>query len=251
MTESVASNATVAVERTALETLLLDLNNSHVSYDAAVKMLIGLLQPSPDFAPAVMRQRDQPYAGVHYGGANSPYTIGGSGCLITAMAYSLNALLQRDAYTPIDLQDALAAHGGYAADEHGVVCSVIYAKVAELFPIVQFVDKIDTKGPDLPAGLLARIDAQIASGLPVLCKVDNSPITGIQQHWVALRARLPQDPSLPVRDYQIADSWWPDVDANGKPCLTTLLAHYPQTPNLSKTIEHAIEGVALYTRVAP
>ena len=250
MDRSIGDANLVSVNRQVLENLLLDLQTVKVDFQGAVTTLIALLQPAlADFVPAVLRQRD--YLTI-YGGANSPYSISQMGCVITSFAFLLNSVLKRNAYTPVDVQTRLAAAQGYAPNKVGILSNVIWGKLAEAFPVVQFVGPVQTTGNTVSPDLFARIDAHLSAGTPVLCQVDNSPITGIQQHWVALVQRIPSDPALPMKDYWIADPWWPDVDpVTSKPALTTLLSHYPQNIGLSKTVEHAIEALAFYDRLAP
>jgi hypothetical protein len=69
--------------------------------------------------------------------------------------------------------------------------------VGSALPGVNYQRRIQCNNPPAP---LAEIDAVLASGLPVIVKVDSLPAAGMQDHWIVLYAKEGSD-------YLIQDPW--------------------------------------------
>ncbi|MEN4041090.1 MAG: hypothetical protein ROW52_04685 [Anaerolineaceae bacterium] len=122
-------------------------------------------------------------------GSSNEITIGQYGCLLTSMTMVANGLGYDE--TPASFNDKMLANGGFAG---GLVRP---AHTGAVFPGMRFQRRIQCNNPPAP---LAEIDAVLATGLPVIVKVDSLPATGMQDHWIVIYAREGDD-------YLIQDTW--------------------------------------------
>jgi hypothetical protein len=122
-------------------------------------------------------------------GVSSDLTIGQFGCLLTSITMVANGLGYNE--TPASFNDKMAATGGFIG---GLIRPT---HVGSVFPGMRFQRRIQCNNPPAP---LVEIDAVLASGLPVIVKVDSLPAAGMQDHWVVIYAK---DGS----DYLIQDTW--------------------------------------------
>ena len=179
------------------------------------------------FWPRVMAQNDPAWSDAPLG-TSPDSTIGRYGCLITSIAYLLNAVVREDRYTPIEINRGLIQHAGYINGNR-----VAFRSVEDIFKTVRFVGLVPTPAP-LSDQQFAEIDRRLAQGVPVIVKVDISAAVGIQEHYVAIADKRSDG-------YWIADPW----RGNGE--LIPLLTHYPQ-PGVSHDAAHAIEAIVFYDR---
>jgi hypothetical protein len=122
-------------------------------------------------------------------GSSSEITIGQYGCLLTSITMVANGLGYNE--TPASFNDKMNANGGFAG---GLIRPT---HVGNVFPGMRFQRRIQCNNPPAP---LAEIDAVLASGLPVIVKVDSLPTAGMQDHWIVIYAKEGDD-------YLIQDTW--------------------------------------------
>jgi hypothetical protein len=102
-------------------------------------------------------------------------------------------------------------------------------------PQVKYDKRIQCNNPPAP---LNQIDAALAAGMPVIVKVDYSPVGGVQDHWIVLKDKQGSD-------YLIQDPWPFPAEAN--PVLLTSRYGFAGAP------DHIILDSLFYdgTAVAP
>ena len=116
-------------------------------------------------------------------------TIGYVGCALTSVAMLLSGHGHYE--TPKTLNQKLK-------DRQGFVSSGIrWDVVSQVHPQVRLRENISCETSDAP---LAKIDASLAAGQPVVVRVDNSPAPGLQWHYVLVYARKGDD-------YLMLDPW--------------------------------------------
>jgi hypothetical protein len=117
-------------------------------------------------------QRDPLWASERLGTSSS--TIGGYGCLITAIASALTDAGKP--YTPGTLNAWLVLNGGYSGGNNFVFASVDKLAVMKYEYMIECATK--------PAPL-TQLEAELKAGKFVIVKVDFTPGTvAIDQHWV-------------------------------------------------------------------
>jgi len=124
-----------------------------------------------------------------YLGSSKEITIGQFGCLLTSMTMVANGLGYNE--TPASFNDKMLAGGGFIG---GLIKPT---HIGNVFPGMRYQRRIQCNNPPAP---LAEIDSVLASGLPVIVKVDALPAAGIQDHWVVIYAKE-------GNDYLIQDTW--------------------------------------------
>ncbi len=122
-------------------------------------------------------------------GLDRTSTIGKYGCLLTSMTMVANGFGANE--TPASLNDKMKAVGGFIDD------LIIPGAMPSVVPQVRYAKRIQCNNPPAPLG---EIDAALAAGLPVIIKVDYSPISGVQDHWIVLVDKQGSD-------YIIQDPW--------------------------------------------
>jgi hypothetical protein len=146
-------------------------------------------------------------------------TIGYVGCALTSIAMLLSG--HGYAETPRTLNQKLK-------DRQGFVSSGIrWDVVSQVHPQVRLRGNISCETTDAP---LARIDASLAAGQPVVVRVDNSPAPGLQWHYVLLYARK-------GNDYLMLDPW-PYQPGTTKEDL--LMPRYSQGNPLQRSIQQVL-----------
>jgi hypothetical protein len=96
-------------------------------------------------------------------------------------------------------------------------------------PQVRFNKRIQCNNPPAPMG---EIDSALGAGLPVIIKVDYSPVGGIQDHWIVLVDKQGSD-------YLIQDPW--PYPAETSPVLLTKRYGFAGSP------DHIILDTLFYT----
>jgi hypothetical protein len=122
-------------------------------------------------------------------GVSKDLTIGQFGCLLTSITMVANGFGYQE--TPASLSDKMAAAGGFSG---GLIRPT---HVGNVLPGMRYQKRIQCNNPPAP---LTEIDAVLASGLPVIVKVDSLPAAGMQDHWIVIYAKEGDD-------YLIQDTW--------------------------------------------
>ena len=125
----------------------------------------------------------------HKLGLDQSSTIGKFGCLLTCMTMVANGFGASE--TPVSLNDKMKSVGGFIQD------LIIPGAMPQVVSQVRYNKRIQCNNPPAPLG---EIDAALAAGLPVIIKVDYSPVAGIQDHWIVLVDKQGSD-------YVIQDPW--------------------------------------------
>jgi hypothetical protein len=219
--------------------MALDMIRQQLAIALSIALQLAKDQPPvPPYVPVWMRQIDPLYAGKHYGGTNSPYTIGGSGCLLASCCNLINVVSRFNDATPATLQDALAANGGYAAEVGtGLLAMIIYDHVSLVYPVVKFTDAIPVGAYPVTATQFTEIDQRLAVGVPVILGVSIKTGTGFNPHFVLAIS------GSSATGYQIIDPAYTDAG------LIDLVSRYPEHPGWAKTPSGAIEKIVLYDKV--
>ena len=143
--------------------------------------------PATMLAIKPLSQRDTRWASHKLG--YSYYTIGGYGCLITAISMILN--WYGKSTDPAQLNDALVRVGGFTG------ANLYWNAIAQVQPDVYLAKAIDCYYIPAP---LHEIDALLADDVPVLVHVDFTPGGAVDQHWVLIVGKSGDD-------YIINDPW--------------------------------------------
>jgi GH25 family lysozyme M1 (1,4-beta-N-acetylmuramidase) len=143
--------------------------------------------PATMLAIKPLSQRDTRWASHKLG--YSYYTIGGYGCLITAISMILNWYGKQT--DPAQLNDALVRVGGFTG------ANLYWNAIAQVQPDVYLAKSIDCYYIPAP---LHEIDALLADDVPVLVHVDFTPGGAVDQHWVLIVGKS-------GGDYIINDPW--------------------------------------------
>ena len=146
--------------------------------------------PATMLAIKPLSQRDTRWASHKLG--YSYYTIGGYGCLITAISMILNWYGKQT--DPAQLNDALVRVGGFTG------ANLYWNAIAQVQPDVYLAKAIDCYYIPAP---LHEIDALLADDVPVLVHVDFTPGGAVDQHWVLIVGKSGSD-------YIMNDPWFGD-----------------------------------------
>jgi hypothetical protein len=123
-------------------------------------------------------------------GFSNDLTIGLCGCLLTSITMVTNGFGYDE--TPESLMDKLKDIQGFKGS------GIVPPLVNKIAPGIKYKKRIQCSDPPAP---LAEIDAHLASGLPVVVKVDyykDQP--GVQDHWIVIYDKQGDD-------YLIQDPW--------------------------------------------
>ena len=146
-------------------------------------------------------------------------TLGEFGCAITSIAM----LLSGHGYpeTPKTLNEKLKSHGGFQGSY------IAWGAVSNVHPQVTLKEHIPCETTDAP---LAKIDAALGAGQPVVVRVDSSPLPNLQWHYVLVYARK-------GNDYLMLDPV-PYTPGTAKEDL--LMARYSQGQPLQRSIQQVL-----------
>lgn len=122
------------------------------------------------------------------------YTIGSWGCLLTDLAIACTAFGYTE--TPATLNEKMKKVNGFV-DSLVIVDSLTNA--VNCVKEVEFVSSVD-----VPANL-EYIDECMSNGKVVICKVDYSPVAGVQDHWVVLKQKDGSNDYLILDPYPLTD----------------------------------------------
>ncbi len=147
------------------------------------------------FAVRALSQQDPQWKDKKLG-TSPTLTIGQFGCLLTSITMVSNGFGYNE--TPASLNDKMVAAGGFLG---GLIRPTL---IANVLPGVHYAKRISCNNPPAP---LSEIDASLASGMPVVIKVDASPADGVQDHWIVCIAKAGDN------DYWVQDTWRYPVEA--------------------------------------
>jgi len=174
------------------------------------------------FKTDLLWQNDDRWANYPLG--SGPHTIKDWGCLMVDLCMIVNGYGYSE--TPQTFNNKMNSMGGFQGE---LVNAWVLPKV---FPGVQTLSYDECETSPAP---IAKIDAALANGDPVVVQVDWSPNTGIQSHWVIAYARK-------GNDYLIYDPYKYSGDAPGKEL--ELLTRYKHQ---GSTLEEAISAALFLT----
>ena len=171
------------------------------------------------FQTELLWQNDNRWANIPLG--SGPHTIKQWGCLMVDLCMVVNGYGYSE--TPLTFNEKMKAKGGYQGEYiNAWVVPSVFARVQTLS-----YDPCE----NIPAPI-AKIDAALSKGDPVILQVDYSPNSGVQSHWVIAYAKE-------GGDYLIYDPYKYSGDAPGK--KQTLLSRYKYQGNvLAKAITAAL-----------
>ncbi len=152
--------------------------------------------------------------------ANGPDTIGYMGCALTCVAMYSSGWGHTE--TPATLNLKLRSHGGFVHE------AIVWGGITQFHPEIRSTGLTLCMTVDAP---LARIDASLAAGQPVIVEVDYSPEAGLQTHWLLVYGKQGDD-------YLIQDPYPypPEVQP------VTLLSRYAH----GQPLRRAIKAVAWF-----
>ncbi len=151
---------------------------------------------------------------------NSNETIGGWGCLLTSVTMMLNGIGYKE--TPVTVNDKMKEKGGFQG------AFFIPSVLPYAFPNIIYKDMEPCETHPAP---IARIDAAVAAGKPVIVQVDWNKKAGIQTHFVLIKEKKGDD-------YIIYDPYRYGGDGPGKDVMLTERYKYQ-----SKKLESEISAV--------
>jgi hypothetical protein len=171
------------------------------------------------FQTDLLWQNDSRWANYPLG--SGPHTIKEWGCLMVDLCMVVNGFGYSE--NPRSFNDKMMSEGGFQGE-------MISAWVLpQVYPRVQTLSYDECASSPAP---IAKIDAALAKGDPVILQVDWSPNTGVQSHWVIAYAREDDD-------YLIYDPYKYSGDVPGKK-LGLLTRYNHQGNTLSKAISAAL-----------
>ncbi|MFT3890276.1 MAG: N-acetylmuramidase domain-containing protein [Anaerolineales bacterium] len=147
-------------------------------------------------------------------------TIGTYGCALTSVAM----LVSGHGYTetPKTLNQKLKNKNGFVSS------GIRWDVVAQVHPEITLKENILCENSDAP---LARINAALDAGQPVVVRVDSSPAPGLQWHYVMIYARKGND------DYLMLDPW---PYSPGTDKQDSLMARYSRGNPLKRAIQQVL-----------
>ena len=158
------------------------------------------------FKTDTLYQNDERWQNVKLG--NSSTTIGKWGCLLTSVTMMLNGIGYNE--TPETVNEKMKNVGGFKD------ALFIPSLVPVAWPNCVWRDMQDCSSYPAP---IARIDAEIAAGKPVILQVDWNKQAGVQTHFVLVKEKKGDD-------YVIYDPYKYGGDGPGKDVLLTTRYKY-------------------------
>ncbi len=125
-------------------------------------------------------QNDDAWGATHLG--NSTETIKGWGCLLTSVTMMLNGIGYKE--TPATVNEKMKAKGGFQG------AFFIPSVLPYAFPNIIYKDMEPCESFPAP---IARIDAAVAAGKPVILQVDWNKKAGVQTHFVLVKEKKGDD----------------------------------------------------------
>jgi hypothetical protein len=153
------------------------------------------------YTPNLLSQRDPRWADEKLG-FDPTVTIGSGGDALTCLAMLVDGFGFHE--SPASLNEKLKVLGKGV----GFVQSlIVWPGLASAFPGILYRRAIICRDSNAP---IADINASLDAGQPLLVEIDRSPVPTLQNHWVLVYARTPED-------YLILDPypWPPDTSLIG------------------------------------
>jgi hypothetical protein len=167
--------------------------------DGALVPLGDAVVPQPPQTDAArwstqpLSQRDPRWAASRLGlsSAAADSTLGSYGCTVTCLTMLANGYAAPGAaLTPVDVNARLAALGPGAGFGGATNNLVFFGALPRVCRWVTYKDR----AWQADAGTLARVDASLARGFPVVVQIDAQiDLAGLQEHWVLLVAKQGDD----------------------------------------------------------
>ena len=143
------------------------------------------------FTPNYLSQRDPRWTNEKLG-FDTSVTIGTDGCTLTCLAMLVNGYGFSE--TPSTLNRKLKDMGSGV----GFLGSlIVWPGLTQAFPKIVFHGIIICRDQPAP---ISDINASLDAGQPLVIEIDESPATGLQNHWVVIYARQ-------GNDYLMLDPW--------------------------------------------
>jgi len=171
------------------------------------------------FQLVYLSQQDPQWKNDLLGFGDPGDTLGMYGCALTSVAMLLSGHGYSE--TPKTLNEKLKAANGFVSS------GIRWDVVSKVHPQITLKEQIFCENTDAP---LAKIDAALAAGQPVVVRVDSSPAPGLQWHYVMVYARK-------GNDYLMLDPY-PYQPGTAKEDL--LMARYSRGNPLQRSIQQIL-----------
>jgi len=171
------------------------------------------------FQLVYLSQQDPQWKNDILGFGDPGDTLGKYGCALTSVAMLVSGHGYSE--TPRTLNEKMKSANGFVSS--GIRWDVI----AKVHPQITLKEQIACEYADAP---LAKIDAALAAGQPVVVRVDSSPAPGLQWHYVMVYARK-------GNDYLMLDPY-PYSPGTAKEDL--LMARYSRGNPLQRSIQQVL-----------
>jgi len=171
------------------------------------------------FKLVYLSQQDPQWKNDLLGFGDPGDTLGAYGCALTSVAMLISGHGYNE--TPRSLNEKLKNVNGFTS-------SLIYwDKISQVYPQITLREQVSCENTDAP---LAKINAALDAGQPVVVRVDSSPAPGLQWHYVLVYARK-------GNDYLILDPY-PYQPGTAKEDL--LMARYSRGNPLERSIQQIL-----------
>jgi len=171
------------------------------------------------FQLVYLSQQDPQWKNDLLGFGDPGDTLGMYGCALTSVAMLVSGHGYNE--TPKSLNEKLKAANGFVSS------GIRWDVVSKVHPQITLREQIFCENTDAP---LAKIDAALAAGQPVVVRVDSSPAPGLQWHYVMVYARK-------GNDYLMLDPY-PYQPGTAKEDL--LMARYSRGNPLQRSIQQIL-----------
>ncbi len=171
------------------------------------------------FQLVYLSQQDPQWKNDLLGFGDPGDTLGMYGCALTSVAMLLSGHGYSE--TPKTLNEKLKAANGFVSS------GIRWDVVSKVHPQITLKEQVACENTDAP---LAKIDAALAAGQPVVVRVDSSPAPGLQWHYVMVYARK-------GNDYLMLDPY-PYQPGTAKEDL--LMARYSRGNPLQRSIQQIL-----------
>lgn len=171
------------------------------------------------FQLVYLSQQDPQWKNDLLGFGDPGDTLGMYGCALTSVAMLLSGHGYSE--TPKTLNEKMKAANGFVSS------GIRWDVVSKVHPQITLREQVSCENTDAP---LAKINAALDAGQPVVVRVDSSPAPGLQWHYVMVYARQ-------GNDYLMLDPY-PYSPGTAKPDL--LMARYSRGNPLERSIQQVL-----------
>ncbi len=134
------------------------------------------------FQLVYLSQQDPQWKNDLLGFGDPGDTLGMYGCALTSVAMLLGGHGYSE--TPKTLNEKMKAANGFVSS------GIRWDVVSKVHPQITLREQVSCENTDAP---LAKINAALDAGQPVVVRVDSSPAPGLQWHYVMVYARQGND----------------------------------------------------------